>query len=236
MRIEVPCDTPYCEGKVMSSTTSPKEYHFCDECKSQHSYHALVIQTEHGKPIREIILESRYFKGASRMADYIGVSFVTLYHWLDRYFGMTFQEFKRAHICQSENCYLLDIRRSSYTRNDYVLRKIRAKRYCACVNALEKDHVMTDAPLEVIQEIFRGAPKVKKINDNRFELAYAPFYMTAAEMLKRVWPVYVEKVKALANPFYSDALIKKFRPLYTDIHGKKVQPIHIRGVEVKETK
>ena len=151
-----------------------KEFNFCKSCRSAHSSHALIIQAKHGKSIAEIIEEAKIFASASRMADYIGVSFVTMYHWIRKYYGMTFQEFRRRHICKSDKCYLLNIRRSSYSRHDYILKKIRDKRYCACINALEKDHIMTDAPIKVISSILVGCPRISRISDNTFTIVPSP--------------------------------------------------------------
>lgn len=140
------------------------------KCKRKHSYHVLVIQLEHGKKIQDVILDAKMFKSASNMADYLGVSFVTIYHWLKKYFNMTYQEFKREYICKSDKCYFLNIENSTYSRNDYILKKIRDKRYCACVDMVQKNYIMTNAPLNVISSIIRGNPKISKINDNKFTL------------------------------------------------------------------
>jgi hypothetical protein len=119
------------------------------------------------------------------MADYIGVSFVTMYHWIKRYYGMTFQQFRRSHICKSDKCYLLNIKRSSYSRHDYILKKIRDKRYCACINALERDHIMTNAPVGVISSILVGRPKISKISDNVFAVMPNP-----VRFPHKLFPVY----------------------------------------------
>gem|GEM_PF-3427356 len=149
---------------------------FCDRCRSRHSYRVLITQVEHQKDIKAIIIDSVMFKNAGGMADYIGVSFVTLYHWIRKYFGCSFQEFKRQNICKSRECYLLDIRRSSYSRHDYVLKKLRQKRYCACINALEPAHIMTNAPVPVVQAVLRGRPKIEKISDRAFAIVPEPVH------------------------------------------------------------
>lgn len=172
----VRCNTPECYNKAWANSNwkNKKDYIFCKDCRSVHSYDVLVVQAKHEKPIKEIILESRMFGSASYMADYIGVSFVTMYHWIKKYFGMTFQEFRRAYICKSDKCYLLNIRMSSYSRHDYILKKIRDKRYCACINALEKDHIMTNAPIGLIPSILVGRPEVVKISDDTFAIMPSP--------------------------------------------------------------
>jgi len=173
----VDCSTPKCANKVLVKMNNT-DYAFCDKCREDHSVCVLKIQAEHEKDIKEVILDSRIFKTANGMADYVGVSFVTMYNWIEKYFEMTFQEFKRRYICRSTKCYLLNIKRSSYSRNDYILKKIKSKiNYCACVNALEPDHIMTNCPLEVIKSILRGAPKIAKINDNVFALVPNPVHL-----------------------------------------------------------
>jgi len=136
-----------------------------------------------------VILSASKFKTASGMADYIGVSFVTIYHWIKRYFNCTFQEFRRTHICKQrgEKCYLLDITRSSYSRHDYVLKKIRSKRYCACINALENNLIMTNAPIPIVQSILRGKPAIDQISDGTFALVPTPVYFEHAKT-----PVYFD--------------------------------------------
>ncbi len=182
------CSTPECEGEIWGNFSSGKvvrEYVFCSQCRRMHSSHALVVQAKHGKSIVAIIEEAKMFASASRMADYIGVSFVTMYTWIKKYYGMTFQEFKRTYICKSDKCYLLNIKRSSYSRHDYILKKIRDKRYCACLNALEEDHIMTDAPIRVISSILAGKPRILKISDNTFAITPNPVRFT-----RKLFPVY----------------------------------------------
>jgi hypothetical protein len=111
------------------------------------------------------------------MADYVGVSFVTVYHWILHYYDMSFQEFRRRYICKKSSrgqCYHLDLGRSTYSRNDYVVKKIKAKRFCACLNALERNLIMTNAPLSVIQSVLRGKPRIEKISDDVFALVPDP--------------------------------------------------------------
>lgn len=175
----IPCDTPYCDAEIPPGSTKKliQGRYFCDKCRSEHSIRALIAQSDHGMPIKEVLLESSAFKSAGGMADYIGVSFVTVYNWIAKYYKMTFQEFRRQFICKKESrskCYVLDIRRSSYSRHDYVLKKIRAKRYCACINILDDSLIMTNAPLAVVRDIIRGRPRIEKINDDLFSLAPDP--------------------------------------------------------------
>jgi hypothetical protein len=161
----------------MKDSTS-RDFVFCPKCREDHSLRVLKTQAEHEKSIKEVILDSRMFKSANGMADYVGVSFVTMYNWIQKYFGMTFQEFRRTYICKSSRCYLLNIGRSSYSRNDYILKKIRSKsNYCACINALEPNHIMTDCPVDVISGILRGCPSIKKISDKLFSLAPTPYHL-----------------------------------------------------------
>lgn len=190
------CDTPGCGREIPEKRPPERGSLFCDRCRSQHSYRVLVTQVEHQKSIREVIIDSAMFKTAGGMADYIGVSFVTLYHWIKKYFECSFQEFKRVHICKARECYTLDIRRSSYSRHDYVLKKLRQKRYCACINALETAHIMTNAPLAVVQAVLRGCPKIEKISDKSFAIVPDP-------------------VRGIENP----------QPVYFDLHSKKEEGV-----------
>jgi len=178
VRQPLKCDSPGCDNEVWLHAGRPQhEYHFCKRCKQRHSYQALTIQVRHEKNIEDVILEARLFKTACHMADYIGVSFVTMYHWVGKYFGMSFQEFRRKYICKSEDCYLLNITQSSYSRHDYILKKIRDKRYCACVNALG-DCIMTNTPIPIISAILTGCPPIVKVSDDMFALRPSPFHFT----------------------------------------------------------
>lgn len=197
----VKCSTPYCENDclVRKLEFDNQEYFFCKSCRRTHSKTALVTQVEHGKPLDQVILDSIIFRTANGMSDYLGVSFVTLYHWIGKYFGMTFQEFRRTYICESTNCYLLNIERSSYSRSDYVLRKIRSRHYCACINALEPGHIMTKAPLYVVTNLLKNRPKLEKITDKSFVVGVVPFIFE-----KKVKPFYY---KNLVQPFYYREII-----------------------------
>lgn len=185
------CDSPGCSDPLLDNglRRGAQGYAFCEKCKRMHSYRVLLTQVYHGEPIVDVILAASKFKTASGMADYIGVSFVTIYHWIERYFHCTFQEFRRTYICKKrgEQCYLLDITRSSYSRHDYVLKKIRGKRYCACINALEENLIMTNAPVEVVQSILRGKPSIDRISDGMFALVPTPIRFPRAKT-----PVYFD--------------------------------------------
>jgi len=172
----ITCQNYNCDNTILVpfALLENREYFFCPECLSGHSHHALVAQAEHEKSIQDIIIDAAFFKTASNMAAYIGISFVTMYHWIRKYFDMSFQEFKRTYICKSNKCYLIDIKNSSYSRNDYVLKKIKNRRYCACLNSLEPNHIMTNAPVSVLQGIIRGRPSIEKISDNLFSLGVTP--------------------------------------------------------------
>jgi hypothetical protein len=187
--VQVKCRTPYCQNTLVLATRPKyKEYNFCSACKKEHSLAVLQVQADLKMPIKEVLIEARLFRTANLMGDYLGVSFVTLYNWVRKYYGMSFQEFRRQYICKSNRCYLLNIERSSYSRNDYVLRKVRAQRYCACVNALEKNYIMTNAPASVISQILRGSPKVVRVSDSVFSLAPQPV------RFKHLSPVYFTNV------------------------------------------
>lgn len=192
----VACSSPYCENEfpVRNLDFDKREYFFCRKCRKAHSTTVLVAQADHEKPIDKLILEAAIFNTAHGMSAYIGVSFVTLYHWIEKYFGMTFQEFRRTYICESSNCYLLNIERSSYSRSDYVLRKIRSKRYCACINALDPGHIMTKAPLHVVANLLKNRPKLKQLEKKSYVVSAVPFSFDCG-----VTPFYYHK---LVRPFY----------------------------------
>jgi len=172
----ITCNNYNCDNTILVpfALLESRDYFFCPECLAEHSHRALVAQAEHEKSIQEIIIDAAFFKTASNMAAYIGISFVTMYHWIKKYFDMSFQEFKRTYICKSDKCYLIDIKNSSYSRNDYVLKKIKNRRYCACLNSLEPNHIMTNAPLSLLQSIIRGRPVVERISDGFFSLGVTP--------------------------------------------------------------
>jgi hypothetical protein len=134
----------------------------------------LKLQYEHDMPIRELILEAKLFRSVQWMGDYLGVSFVTIYHWIEKYFAMTFQEFKRKYICKCDKCYLLDISISPYSRNDYILNKIRNRRYCACFDSRYPNYVMTKMPLQQVKALFRSEPSVEMIREGVFAIVPSP--------------------------------------------------------------
>ena len=204
------CDTPYCDVQIPPGglKRAIKGYYFCDACRLEHSLRVLTAQAEHQMPIAQVLLDSSAFQSAGGMADYIGVSFVTVYNWILKYYRMTFQEFRRQYICKSssrDNCYVLDIRRSSYSRHDYVLKKLRARRYCACINTLDDSLIMTNAPLRIVQDIIRGRPRIEKINDDTFALVPTPVHDCD------VTPVYFDsipaKVEALPDPMFFEKIL-----------------------------
>lgn len=199
------CDTPYCDNEffVRELEFADREYIFCANCRETHSTTALITQVEHGKQVNQVILDSRMFKTANGMSAYIGVSFVTLYHWIGKYFNLTFQEFRRTYICESSNCYLLNIERSSYSRSDYLLRKIRSRRYCACINALQPGHIMTKAPIAVVANLLKNKPRLDKLTDRIFMIAPVPV------KLGPIKPYY----NKIINPFYYNYII----PFYTNL-------------------
>jgi hypothetical protein len=174
------CNTPYCNNEVKPTS---KLYTFCKECRQEHSNSVLKIQAEHEKAVRDIILDAKIFQTANGMADYIGISFVTLYRWIEKYFvdkeghGLSFQEFRRKYICKSKKCHLLNIKRSSYSRSDYILKKIWNRNYCACTNSLSPDFIMTNAPMSLMKTIFMDGPPVQKISDDLFALMPEPVHV-----------------------------------------------------------
>jgi len=185
------CNTPYCRKLIPIGRLKRPigNYYFCEKCRERHSSYVLKTQTDHEKTIVDILLDASSFQRAGGMADYLGVSFVTVYHWINKYFNLTFQEFRREYICKSSlkgNCYLLDIDRSSYSRNDYVLKKIRARRFCACLNALEPNLIMTNAPLIIVKSVLRGSPRIDHISDNKFALVPNPINF------RKMLPIYFD--------------------------------------------
>ena len=179
MKKLVDCSTPYCNNKfLIDPLPGNKELLFCKKCREEHSSSVLRVQYDLEAPIKEILLDAKEFGSAGKMSDYIGVSFVTIYNWIMKYFNMSFQEFKREYICRSNKCKLINISRSSYSRNDYVLKKIKNQRYCACINALEPGYIMTNAPINVVSQVLRGFPTIKKISDGVFSIVPTPFRFT----------------------------------------------------------
>lgn len=209
MRKLITCTTPYCDNSILLRDDKDPPM-FCPACRSEHSLTALKIQKEHGLPIKQVILDSRIFKSANGMADYVGITFVTMYNWIKKYFGMHFQEFRRTYICKSDACYLLNISRSSYSRNDYVLKKIRSRaNYCACFNALEPDHIMTNCPPDVVSSILRGYPVIRKISDRFFALAPRPAHFRRVKPIQsphRVKPIFR---KSRPKPIHAFSRLKK---------------------------
>jgi len=189
------CCTPYCINKIaVKESEENSSYIFCPDCKKDRSTSVLKAQVDHGKKIEEVILDARLFKSANAMADYIGISFVTMYNWIEKFFNMSFQEFRRTYICKSKKCYFLDIKRSAYSRNDYILKKIRSIHgYCACINSLQPNQIMTNCPPNTVSSILRGYPKINKISDNLFALAPKPILfnkMCPIFFKQKVFPVF----------------------------------------------
>lgn len=221
MREIVTCATPYCDNLILLREPAVS-YTFCPKCKVEHSLKILKIQVDHEKPIKEVILDARIFKSANGMADYVGVTFVTMYNWIRKYFKMSFQQFRRTYICKSASCYLLNISRSSYSRNDYILKKIRSRsNYCACINSLEPDHVMTNCPPEMVAGILRGYPVIKKISDKLFSLAPRPIHY------RNIKPINLNKVKSVHIKRRIIPVHLKFRPKSIHIRSELVDPFMV---------
>ena len=166
------CSSPNCNNQVI-----PPKYDmpvFCDSCKAEHSMKVLKLQYEHDMSIHKLLLDAKLFKSVQWMGDYLGVSFVTIYHWIEKYFNMTFQEFKRKYICKCDKCYLLDISISPYSRNDYILNKIRNRRYCACFDSRYPNFVMTKMPLQQVKALFRSEPRIEMIREGVFAIVPDP--------------------------------------------------------------
>jgi len=200
MRSFVECRTPYCSNCffIVVEDEEDLNYVFCRECRKEHSSYVLNTQVDHEKPIKDIIMDARLFNSANNMADYIGVSFVTVYHWIKKYFGVSFQEFRRDYICRSERCYLVNIKGAPYSRPDYILKKVKDKRYCACINELGKDYMMTNAPIKLVSKILNKTIYNKTILYKKSE---------------KVDPIYFWK------PIYFEGVLYKIdvKPIYFDI-------------------
>lgn len=193
------CCTPYCTNKILLKESEKiSGYIFCPECRKDRSTSVLKAQVDHGKKIEEVILDARLFRSANAMADYIGISFVTMYNWIEKFFDMSFQEFRRTYICKSTKCYFLDIKRSAYSRNDYILKKIRSNHpYCACINSLLPNQIMTNCPPNIVSSILRGYPKICKISDNLFALSPKPVFfkkLCPKHFLNKIMPVHFKNV------------------------------------------
>jgi hypothetical protein len=186
---------------------SIKGFFFCRSCREQHSPSVLAVQAEHGKSIHEVLLDASSFQSAVGMADYIGVSFVTIYNWISSYFKISFQEFRRQYVCKKnvrDACYSLDISRSAYSRHDYVLKKIRMRRYCACVDVMTQNQIRTNAPLDIVQGILKGNPNIEQMAAGEFALRPLPVYF------QRLHPVYLDgKLRRVISKKPDRMIIKK---------------------------
>lgn len=194
------CSSPFCNNPVSGLSSVD----FCDACKEEHSPAVLRVQVEHGKLIRDVLFDAKIFRSAQGMADYIGISFVSLYNWVEKYFGITYQEFKRRYICRSTKCYRLDIRRSNYKRSDYILKKLRGVGRCACVNVPQSNVIMTNASKSEIIQIFKGSPEVKEVETGLFMLAPLAIHCRKTDPLH----------------------IKSCRPIHI---CREVMPIHVKN-------
>ena len=155
------CKSPGCGNSFFADgDANYVQASFCPDCRDAHSAQVLKTQIEHSMPIRELLLDAKVFRTATGMSDYFGVSFVTVYHWIRRYFGMTFQEFRREYICKTKGCYAVDISGSKYNRVEYLLKKIKDNRHCACLSEAGKQYVLTNTPLDKLRKILKVEPKI----------------------------------------------------------------------------
>jgi len=189
------CATPGCKNVVtLLKPITRKEYHFCDVCKrSDTSHKVLVIQAQHGYLIRQILLDAAsLFSSVSGMSDYVGVSSITMYSWLDKYFEMSFHEFKRRYICKSKHCYSLDVSAvaASYSRHDYILKKIRRTQYCACATIHEPGIITTNAPPALVSRVLQGSTRIARVSDASFKLMPEAFFFPVTPLFFSVYPVY----------------------------------------------
>lgn len=88
---------------------------YCSTCIQSFSPRALELMVEMGlNPIKLLIFAASQFTRALQIADFLGISLPTLYTWLFRYFGLTFNDFKMKYICKEKKCIVVDFSASAY--------------------------------------------------------------------------------------------------------------------------
>lgn len=188
MRLKlVKCSSPNCDVSFFVKHFKEDTNYFCKKCRRLHSLPVLEKQAEHDTPIKQLILDSRIMNNASGMADYIGISFVSMYNWIQKYFGMTFQEFRCEYICKTPSCYKVKLENFNVIEQEELLNKLKALGYCVCSNSLEKGTITTKAPPSIIARLLKERKKRKPIQDKTITYGKFPTY------LKSVQPTYFNK-------------------------------------------
>jgi hypothetical protein len=164
IRVRVKCNNPFCSNYFFADKLAYKDvnFKFCKVCKTQHSYQALVLQTQSGLPIKDLILESsRKFDTAIGMSDYLSISIPTLYAWLRAYWNMDFQSWKRTYICKANKCMLLDFQAMPITYKYHISETIRKHNCCACFIPIgDTTLLITSAKPSKLRDMFRNMPEV----------------------------------------------------------------------------
>jgi len=156
------CSTPWCTNQVSSYTDSRnRKKKYCADCLIEHDTTVLELQTQHNRPIKElIILTAQMFnyKSMSAIADYFESQIPIIRYMIKKYYGLEWDDFKRINYCKVEVCEKVDV---SHVKNKYYLSdKIKSKKVCNC---LSKDGISlnilikNDNDIAVVEKILREA-------------------------------------------------------------------------------
>lgn len=119
--------------------------------------------------MRDILTDAASRGTAMEMGKYLGCSFVSVYSWIKRFFGCSFWEFKRQVVCTSDRCAVVETA-DIYSRDDYLMKKIRKAGRCSCCNGMPDGFIMTNASLDVISQVVssRRGYLVERLDEKAF--------------------------------------------------------------------
>ena len=129
------CRTPWCKDSVsvQVGNINVKKF-YCTNCNDSHEKQILELQYLHNKPIREVLVDEAKlfnFKSLSILADAFESSIPCVRKWITKYFGISWDEFRREYHCKGSACLRFN---TDTVRNKYYIRaKIKKERICACL-------------------------------------------------------------------------------------------------------
>lgn len=128
------CKTPWCTNKLLIFLESGSRRRFyCNDCKKQHEFKILELQSYHNLTIKEVLIEAAKmfnFKSLSATSAYLDSKLKTVRAWIRHYFNVDWPDFKRVYYCEQNTCEEVDV---SYVKNKYYLsKKLRRKGVCNC--------------------------------------------------------------------------------------------------------
>ena len=129
------CMTPWCTSTIsISKSTNNRKKTYCDNCNTDNEINVLILQTEHGKHIKELLLEQALlfnFKSLSILSDALETQISYTRRWIKIYFNCDWDEFRIKYGCKYNECAKVDV--SDFKNKYYILKQLKDNRICCCL-------------------------------------------------------------------------------------------------------